>query len=298
MKIFAVDVLTEIRNQEYPTYGYHKDLTDNSGRASVFLDFINKRLKVLEYEAKDVGQLAGVIGYKARAQSFGKIIWPVRAKEMAQLGTKAYRQEAYFPHYYRGEDAWFLSLFLEPSRSLSSLSVQENELLRDSLACRQSPGRPLPQEFELRSASKLDIPKLCELYRNTFNSYPSPITEEAYVREKMGHTAFFKVVYRGNRLVSAASAEIDWVNLNAEITDCATLPEFQGLGLMRRQIEALEFKLTGMKIANSFSLARARSFGMNAVLARLGYKYRGRLINNCHMNGGLEDMNLWVKQLQ
>jgi hypothetical protein len=34
---------------------------------------------------------------------------------------------------------------------------------------------------------------------------------------------------------------------------------------------------------------------MNTALARLGYRFRGRLMNNCHIMGGFEDMNIWVR---
>jgi hypothetical protein len=44
-----------------------------------------------------------------------------------------------------------------------------------------------------------------------------------------------------------------------------------------------------------YSIARALSFGMNAVFFQLGYEYRGRLANNCCIFDKIEDMNLWVK---
>jgi len=46
-----------------------------------------------------------------------------------------------------------------------------------------------------------------------------------------------------------------------------------------------------------FSLARASSFGMN-LFRRLDYRYRGTLINNCHISGAYEDMNTWVKNVR
>lgn len=61
---------------------------------------------------------------------------------------------------------------------------------------------------------------------------------------------------------------------------------------------ALETKLAGHCLLNAFSLVRATSAGMNAALCSLlGYTYHGRLCNNCHIAGGFEDMNLWVKRL-
>jgi hypothetical protein len=45
-------------------------------------------------------------------------------------------------------------------------------------------------------------------------------------------------------------------------------------------------------------MARARSFGMNMVFYQLGYEFNGRLVNNCDIHGGYEDMNIWVKDLR
>lgn len=36
---------------------------------------------------------------------------------------------------------------------------------------------------------------------------------------------------------------------------------------------------------------------MNRVLVQHGYAYSGRLVNNCDICGGFEDMNLWAKEL-
>ncbi|OPZ80752.1 MAG: N-acetyltransferase YodP [bacterium ADurb.Bin429] len=46
-----------------------------------------------------------------------------------------------------------------------------------------------------------------------------------------------------------------------------------------------------------FTLARATSVGINTAFSRLGYTYNGRLVNNCHIAGDWEDMNLWVTRL-
>ncbi|TDA64050.1 MAG: hypothetical protein D9V47_14435 [Clostridia bacterium] len=104
------------------------------------------------------------------------------------------------------------------------------------------------------------------------------------------------MTYR-EKLVSAASAEIDQGNLVAEVTDCATRLSFRGRGCIRVQIAALEAELTRRGLLTAYSLARATSPGMNAALHRMGYTYQGRLRNNCHICGSYEDMNLWVKRL-
>lgn len=66
---------------------------------------------------------------------------------------------------------------------------------------------------------------------------------------------------------------------------------------MNHLIAALEKEMADREIFHVFSLARAASYGMNAVLHQSGYSYRGRLINNCYIYESLENMNVWCKTL-
>lgn len=69
----------------------------------------------------------------------------------------------------------------------------------------------------------------------------------------------------------------------------------QGEGLMATLVHELEKQLAEQHLDCVYSMARAHSFGMNLILHRLGYLYRGRLIRHAHIGGGFEDLNLWEK---
>ncbi len=60
----------------------------------------------------------------------------------------------------------------------------------------------------------------------------------------------------------------------------------------------LEIELNKRNFRVLYSLSRAINPGINKVLSRLKYNYTGRLINNCDICGGYEDMNIWVKCLK
>lgn len=156
----------------------------------------------------------------------------------------------------------------------------------------------MPEGYTARKICNEHVNELVELYRNTFSSYPSPLLDIEYVHNVMQTHVTFYGVFVGDILVSAASAEVDHRNRNSEITDCATLPEHRGKGLLSNLIMLLEKEMWVQKIAALYSLARAGSYGMNAALCRLGYEYKGRFINNCHIGGRYEDMNLWVKNIK
>jgi putative beta-lysine N-acetyltransferase len=109
--------------------------------------------------------------------------------------------------------------------------------------------------------------------------------------------SLFYIIVDKNDIVSAASAEIDYVYHNAELTDCATLPAYRKYGFMKHLLNALEAELKQRHIFCAYTIARALSFGMNAAFHQLGYIYTGRLTNNCYIYKSLEDMNVWVKDL-
>ena len=98
-------------------------------------------------------------------------------------------------------------------------------------------------------------------------------------------------------IVAAASAELDLEHRNAEMTDFATLPETRGMGLAQHLLSALEQDTAERGISNLFTIARARSAGMNRVFYNGGYARSGTLVNNCHIAGQFEDMHVWCKTL-
>jgi beta-lysine N6-acetyltransferase len=135
------------------------------------------------------------------------------------------------------------------------------------------------------------------LYREVFQIYPTPLHDPEYVKKTMKEGTIYYVFFHQGKIVSAASAEVNSFYKNAELTDCATLKDHRKYGLMKIILRELEAELRMQGIFCAYSIARSLSFGMNAVLFQLGYKYRGRLMNNCYIYDKLENMNMWVKNL-
>jgi putative beta-lysine N-acetyltransferase len=81
------------------------------------------------------------------------------------------------------------------------------------------------------------------------------------------------------------------------MTDFAILPEFRGDGLAGAMLGGMELTLGRIGISTAYTIARAVSYGMNITFARAGYRYAGTLINNTHIAGGLESMNVWHKRV-
>lgn len=180
-------------------------------------------------------------------------------------------------------------------RSNTNLAVEEAILwqIEQKTDCRNI--SKLPVQLHMKTVEPEEAPTLADLYAGTFDTYPTPVTDPEYLGKTMGTGTVYIGVYDHGRMISAASGIIDRNNLAAEISDCATHPEYRGMGLMQILIAAVETELSRRGVIALYSLARAMSPGMNSVLYKSGYTFRGRFINNCHICGRFEDMNLWTK---
>lgn len=261
----------------------------------VQLDRTNARLKVVDYHGPDWEALAACLARTAAGASLTKILFNLRQAEGDVLERFGYVTEGTIPGFFAGETARCWSLFLDPARAVSPYREAEDDLLAEVRQSGGAPAKPLPSGFTLTLLGPSAAGQLAGLYDRVFATYPTPMTDPAYVESVMASHAVFCGVLAGERLVGAASAEVSAEHRHAELTDCATLPEFRGQGILTHLLRELEEEMWHRGIGVLYSLARAGSHGMNAVLNKLGYAYRGRLLNNCHIGGRLEDMNLWVK---
>ncbi|HBX23246.1 MAG TPA: putative beta-lysine N-acetyltransferase [Desulfotomaculum sp.] len=261
-----------------------------------YIDVINKRLKVLHYRVQDWPQAVSWLDRAACEHQLGKILFNIKSPENYVLNNFGYIQEGVIPAFFRGADALCFSRFTDFERSQSQYQEQEEDILTQIKNTQhRSATKMLPAGLKLNRIDPDQAEDLVALYRQIFSSYPSPLLDPDYVFKVMTTHVCFWGVFKGDTIISAASAEMDLVNCNAEITDCATLPVYRGQGLLSHLISVLEKEMQARKIGPLYSLARAGSYGMNAALDRLGYAYRGRFINNCHIGGRFEDMNLWTK---
>ncbi len=274
------------------------EATSDDWQATVELDGINRRVKLKRYRFEGREALAALGEYLislARSQGFGKILAESREADWERFLGRGFALEGIIPGYFAGADGYFLSYFIEPDRQQSSRLELENEILEAVLdADLVEP--EVHERFTIAPATDEDVEEMAELFGAIFDTYPTPLNQPDYIRQQMrDEEAIFRVVREDGRVVSAAAAEVDWANRHAELTDCATYPEYRGEGLMLAILRDLEQELHRRDVGCLFSLARASSYGMNLVLRRLGYRYRGRMINNCHICGDWEDMNVWVK---
>ncbi len=187
-----------------------------------------------------------------------------------------------------------MAYYLKAARGISRKLAAEDELLQ---AVTQKPTGALPALPEGLSARSLDLrdnEEIAAILGEVFSTYPNPVSETDYIKGLLRQGCLFEGVFSGQTLVSVAAAYPDVAMGCCEMTDCATRPKFRGLALTERLLKRLG-RRRELEDLTLYTLARAGSYGVNRVFHKLGYRFRGRLINNCDIDGGFEDMNLLVR---
>jgi putative beta-lysine N-acetyltransferase len=261
---------------------------------------LSDRVYLMKIHSKDRPGLAARLKKMARDRGYSKIFAKVPEPASGDFLDAGFSTEAKVPGMFRGETtARFMGFYLENWRKTPQDEGLEADVLRTALA-KQGTGGASEDRLSGRSIRELtrgDVAQMASVYARVFESYPFPIHDPAYLLSTLDNDVRYQGIFQDDRLIALASAEIDVRGGNAEMTDFATLPELRGQGLAGLLLRALESMLAEAGIATAYTIARATSFGMNITFAKNGYEYAGTLVNNTHIAGGLESMNVWYKRL-
>ncbi|MCA1054530.1 putative beta-lysine N-acetyltransferase [Rossellomorea aquimaris] len=263
--------------------------------ASIYRDGLNKRIRVDDVRG-DLTTLLGLLHDECLSSPYEKLIIKARDSQLLQLLENGYVHEGKIQYYFNGDCTHFMSKYLKDERRASKFWSKEDAILASVQKQMVNPHLKAG-EHEIHLAGLNDVEGLAHLYKEVFQLYPVPLHDPAYIRDAMRNGTIFVCITGEEGIISAASAEIDHKNHNAEMTDCATLPQHRKGGFMKHLILKLEEELLERDIYCAYTIARALSYGMNAVFHQLGYQYRGRLANNCYIHDKMEDMNIWEKNL-
>ncbi len=268
-----------------------RETSTSSAWVRVFVDSYNKRLRVDDYS----GPLNEVI-FLITTQIepwVEKLILKSRDTDVNYFLDNGFRQEAVINGYFAGINMAFLVRYLSNDRKASALDESEEDILKKVLQLPRPAFHPDPTGIV--QAGPEDANRLAELYASVMKIYPTPIYDPNFVLQTMRDGTLYVYLEEDGKIVSAASAEPNMEWKNAELTDCATLPQAQGKGKMQQLLYFLEQTLKAKGLICAYTIARAQSFGMNKAFHQLGYHYGGRMTNNCYIYSGLEDMNVWYK---
>jgi putative beta-lysine N-acetyltransferase len=264
----------------------------------VISDF-NQRIQVLSYEARDPGAMVEEIAAEAQRRDHSKVFLKAPDFDREALEDVGMVKEATVNGYFCGQPAEVMALYLDEERLERPYESEQEQILTAITARPADASIPdLPPGYRMSIAGPDDAEELASLYATVFASYPFPIADAAYLISTMESHVLYRIVRDAEgALVAAASAEMCRRFRNAEMTDFATLPSQRGLGLAQHLLAALEDDMLEAEIPNLYTIARARSAGMNRVFYNRGYEMTGTLVNNCHIAGQFEDMHVWSLEL-
>ncbi len=262
-------------------------------QAQIIIDSFNQRVKLASFKGNLNKAARGMVSVAAE-NGAGKAIAYVKEADVNVLAKQNFRNEGKIPGFFSGEDAFCMVAYLEENRGVPRDKKRADEIVQ--LALTKKRNLYDYTLFTFREGTVEDHEVLADFYCSIFGeSYPTPIADSQYLISQIKGNTVFQLVWEGDTLCGAASLEIDPVNRNAEVTDCAVLPDYRGKGLLAALVLQLECSAKVRGISCLYSLSRALLPGINAVLSSLDYGYYGRLINNCYICGGFEDMNIWQK---
>jgi putative beta-lysine N-acetyltransferase len=263
----------------------------------IFVDYTNKRLKILDYKCITDEIIMDIVNLAVN-ERLGKVISNCPTKLLKPFKKCGFTVEGVINGFFNGENAYCISLFIDRNREISVNKDEEDTIIHQCVIENKIFLKPINQKYLIRNAELNDIPQMINLFSNVFKTYPTPVFRGDYLQGVINKQIIFKVAVDGGKIISIASADMDKNNLNAEITDCATYSEYRGKGLIPKLIQHLEHDLQKRGFLTLYSLSRAINPGINKAFSKLEYRYCGRLVNNCHICGTFEDMNIWVKKLK
>jgi len=260
---------------------------------------LNRRIYLMKEGAADTQRLIAWMERLAAEKGYTKIFAKVSEAASGAFLNGGYEIEAAVPGFFGGRGkALFLCKYLLAARHREERE-EDLDRIRRLAERRTTAGRPAKAgfPFRIRPCGPEDAVCMAHLYERVFPSYPFPIDRPDYLSQTMaGDVRYFGVEHRG-KLIALSSAEMDRENENAEMTDFATTPEWQGNGFAFHLLEAMEKAMKREGIQTAYTIARAVSAGINIVFAGRGYRFGGRLINNTHISGCIESMNVWYKSI-
>lgn len=232
----------------------------------------------------------------AITHGYSKIIAKIPWSLYEMFSAEGYHNEAKIIGYYCGkEDCAFMCKYMRQERAICDRNEIEKVIAAALSKRRQAP--LLSAKYELKTLQTEDIDALAALYSEVFESYPFPIYDPKYVAETFSTGVKYFGIFQDGCLIAASSAETEEEYLSAEMTDFAVKVNYRGQDLAAVLLDYMESELKKTGYFSLYTIARSVSYGMNCTFAKAGYNYTGTLINNTHISGGIESMNVWCKSI-
>lgn len=277
------------------------DTIETIGKSVIQHGKLSDRVYLMKLKQDDYPHILESLDILAARHHYSKIFVKVPDWAAPAFSDEGYLREAVVPGFYSGrDDALFMARFTDPARA--EISDRDRQRILTALdivreKADETTGAAVEETLVPRRMTEADAQALSDLYASVFKTYPFPIFNDDYIRDTMDSHCVYFGIYDGDRLVAASSSEMDTRHQNAEMTDFATLPDYQGNNLSAILLRTMETHMASEGMKTLYTIARSCSVGMNITFARLGYRFSGMLVNNTNISGRIESMNVWYKPI-
>lgn len=255
----------------------------------------------MKLHESDYPEIINELHKLAIKSGYTKIFAKVTKERVKEFLARGYTIEAEIPDLYNQKsDGVFLGKFYDGSRAkeTSDIKSKMKEVLDTVKGKEKIDVLPkLSSDYKLGICNSDDAKEMSLVYQKVFKTYPFPIHDYNYLKEMMKTNVIYFYVKYKDKIVALSSAEIDYPNQNAEMTDFATINEYRGKSLSLHLLIKMEEEMQKKDILTVYTIARSLSYGMNSTFAKNDYTYAGTLIKNTNISGSLESMNIWYKKL-
>jgi len=260
----------------------------------------NDRIYLMRMGKGDAMDVVARLDAMAKRNGYGKIFAKVPAWVWDTFKSAGYLKEAIIPGFFSGKtDGLFIAKFLAPERQISKTDEKAFRSIKTTdLGPAESSKLTGETEYPVESIRSEDAKEISGIYRNNFKTYPFPIHDPVFVKQMLDQGVRYYGIRIKGRLVAVAAIELDRKEKNAEMTDFATLPQWQGCGFAGRLLRHMASEARKIGIITAYTIARADSLGMNLVFKKNGFCFAGLLKNNSQIGGGIKDMTVWYRDLR
>ena len=269
------------------------------GKSLIQHGYYNNRIYLISLHPEDTDRVNERIHFLQHIYSYQKVILKIPRSLRRDFDTPDTRIEAEISGYYQGiEDALFLARFYDAKREEEDAY---DKLMRNIQTCKE---KNLPsiqkkdqEDIIIKMADSSEIPAICNLYQQVFETYPFPIHDPVYLKKVMNCGIPFFVAKLSENIIAAGSCEIDIHASSVEMSDLAVDPRYRGYGLSKKILSFMEKEMRDRGVKTAFTICRAEPLQINRLFSGFDYQYGGTLIKNTNICGKFESMNIWHKAL-
>lgn len=275
-----------------------KDLIIELDNFKIHHGKLSNRVYMMGYLCKDNFKLLANLDSLAHHHNYSKIIIKASPGQAQFLNEQGYVQEGEIFNYSHGnESAIFMTKYLDKSRKHPGNSKKIGQVFQELANLSPDQLGSLNEAYQIKSIGVESIPGMIAIFKQVFKTYPFDIYDPEFLKKTINDGCRYFGAFHNGELIGVANCEISHQEKVAEMTDFAILAGHRGKRIARHLLSCMEKEMKRAQINTVYTIARSVSLPMNATFKKAGYDFGGTLVNNTHIAGSIESMNIWSKTL-